>query len=80
MTKLLLISILVSACAKPQILKEFKTEYILPPESLLIECDYPTPIIETNFDLAAAYIERGKALKECNTQLQSIRSWIDQTK
>lgn len=50
--------------------------YATPPVELLADCPKPAPVIETNGELAQAYVLRGHALDLCNADKAALRAWV----
>lgn len=55
-----------------------KTEYILPPNEWLTECDYPSVEVMTNEGLLRGYFARGTALQKCNERMLRLIDWRKQ--
>ena len=49
-----------------------------PPDELLQDCQEALRAIETNEDLAQAYLDRGAVLKLCNADKAALRKWRDE--
>lgn len=66
----------LSACsmAKPGIVAA-RVEYLTPPATLLIPCDKPKIVINTNKDLLQGFMSTKGALDRCAAKLIAVSDW-----
>lgn len=50
-----------------------RTQQVKPDPGMTLDCDYPVLQGDTYRDLAVAYDQRGKALKNCTDRMRAIR-------
>ena len=70
-----LVSLSLTGCVTPSVIKEYEYIYDRVPADLLRDCPgYAGPLVN-NGDLAQAYLAERQALAACNADKESLREW-----
>ena len=70
-----LASLSLTACVTPSVIKEYVYVHDDLPTTLLAACPGYTGPLDTNGDLAQAYLAERQALAACNADKEALREW-----
>ena len=70
-----LASLSLQACSAPSVIKEYVYVYDDLPTTLLAACPGYDGPLDTNGDLANAYLAERQALAACNDDKEALREW-----
>lgn len=70
-----LVSLSLTACGTPSVIKEYVYVYDRVPAELLRACPGYAGAVVTNGDLAQAFLAERQALAACNSDKEALREW-----
>ena len=70
-----LVSLFLTACVTPSVIKEYVYVHDALPTTLLAACPGYDGPLDTNGDLANAYLAERQALAACNADKEALREW-----
>ena len=68
-------SLFLTGCVSPSIIKEYVYVHDDLPTTLLADCVGYSGPLDTNGDLAQAYLAERQALAACNADKEALREW-----
>ena len=75
LTAIGMLSLFLAACSTPSVIKEYVYVHDDLPTALLAACPGYDGPLDTNGDLAQAYLAERQALAACNADKEALREW-----